>query len=32
MRDNADLSQVGLNVLTEFVIGYVQPGKPVAMM
>ncbi|KAL3473367.1 OPT oligopeptide transporter protein-domain-containing protein [Aspergillus californicus] len=24
--------QIGLNVLTEFVIGYMQPGKPMAMM
>ncbi|KAE8132024.1 OPT oligopeptide transporter protein-domain-containing protein [Aspergillus pseudotamarii] len=24
--------QLGLNVLTEFVIGYMQPGKPMAMM
>lgn len=24
--------QIGLNVITEFVIGYMQPGKPVAMM
>jgi OPT family oligopeptide transporter len=23
---------IGLNVLTEFVIGYLQPGKPIAMM
>ncbi|KAL5333417.1 OPT oligopeptide transporter protein-domain-containing protein [Aspergillus crustosus] len=24
--------QIGLNVITEFVIGYMQPGKPMAMM
>ena len=24
--------QIGLNVLTEFIAGYMQPGKPVAMM
>ena len=24
--------QIGLNVITEFIIGYMQPGKPVAMM
>lgn len=24
--------QIGLNVLTEFIIGYMQPGKPMAMM
>ena len=24
--------QLGLNVITEFIIGYMQPGKPVAMM
>lgn len=24
--------QVGLNVLTEFLIGYMQPGRPIAMM
>lgn len=24
--------QIGLNVLTEFVIGYMTPGKPLAMM
>ncbi|KAL6828792.1 OPT oligopeptide transporter domain-containing protein [Trichoderma sp. SZMC 28015] len=25
-------TQIGLNVLTEFVFGYVQPGKPIALM
>ncbi|KAJ5406029.1 hypothetical protein N7465_007313 [Penicillium sp. CMV-2018d] len=24
--------QLGLNVITEFIVGYIQPGKPVAMM
>lgn len=24
--------QIGLNVITEFVVGYMQPGKPMAMM
>lgn len=24
--------QIGLNVITEFIIGYMQPGRPVAMM
>lgn len=24
--------QIGLNVMTEFVVGYMQPGKPMAMM
>jgi OPT family small oligopeptide transporter len=24
--------QIGLNVITEFIVGYIQPGKPVAMM
>jgi len=24
--------QIGLNVITEFIIGYMQPGKPLAMM
>ncbi|KAJ9314287.1 hypothetical protein DTO271D3_5516 [Paecilomyces variotii] len=24
--------QIGLNVLTEFIVGYMQPGKPMAMM
>lgn len=24
--------QLGLNVFTEFIIGYVQPGHPIAMM
>lgn len=24
--------QIGLNVITEFIIGYMQPGKPMAMM
>ncbi|KAF4552813.1 putative OPT oligopeptide transporter protein [Elsinoe fawcettii] len=24
--------QIGLNVFTEFIIGYVQPGRPIAMM
>lgn len=24
--------QIGLNVFTEFLVGYIQPGKPVAMM
>lgn len=23
---------IGLNVLTEFIVGYIQPGKPMAMM
>jgi hypothetical protein len=25
-------SQIGLNVLTEFVYGYIQPGRPLALM
>lgn len=25
-------SQIGLNVLTEFIFGYIQPGRPLAMM
>ena len=25
-------TQIGLNVLTEFVYGYIQPGKPLALM
>lgn len=25
-------NQVGLNVLTEFVYGYLQPGRPLALM
>lgn len=25
-------TQIGLNVLTEFVFGYIQPGKPIALM
>lgn len=25
-------NQIGLNVLTEFVYGYVQPGRPLALM
>lgn len=25
-------NQIGLNVLTEFVYGYIQPGKPLALM
>jgi OPT family oligopeptide transporter len=24
--------QIGLNVITEFIIGYMQPGRPMAMM
>lgn len=24
--------QIGLNVITEFIVGYIQPGKPIAMM
>ena len=24
--------QIGLNVITEFIIGYMQPGRPLAMM
>lgn len=24
--------QIGLNVLTEFVYGYIQPGRPLALM
>lgn len=25
-------TQVGLNVLTEFIVGYMLPGRPIAMM
>jgi len=25
-------TQIGLNVLTEFVYGYIQPGRPLALM
>lgn len=25
-------NQIGLNVLTEFVYGYIQPGRPLALM
>jgi hypothetical protein len=25
-------NQIGLNVLTEFVFGYIQPGRPLALM
>lgn len=25
-------NQIGLNVLTEFVFGYMQPGRPLALM
>ncbi len=25
-------NQIGLNVLTEFIFGYIQPGRPLAMM
>ena len=25
-------SQIGLNVLTEFIYGYIQPGRPLALM
>jgi len=25
-------TQIGLNVLTEFIFGYIQPGKPLALM
>ncbi len=25
-------NQIGLNVLTEFIYGYMQPGKPLALM
>lgn len=25
-------TQIGLNVLTEFVFGYIQPGRPLALM
>ena len=24
--------QIGLNVLTEFIYGYIQPGRPLALM
>lgn len=24
--------QIGLNVITEFIMGYMQPGKPLALM
>jgi hypothetical protein len=25
-------NQIGLNVLTEFIYGYIQPGRPLALM
>ena len=25
-------TQIGLNVLTEFIYGYIQPGRPLALM
>ena len=25
-------TQIGLNMLTEFIFGYIQPGKPLALM
>jgi hypothetical protein len=25
-------TQIGLNVLTEFIFGYIQPGRPLALM
>ncbi len=25
-------NQIGLNVLTEFIFGYIQPGRPLALM